>query len=85
MKREMFWSDDANGEVRYENSRILHDCTPSQARDIARRLNEVVEKACGEVRPIEKVRKQIGRMSKNESRLVLLLRYALMYVLDHES
>jgi hypothetical protein len=85
MKREMFWSDDVNGEVRLENNVIVTDCTPSESRALAKKLNDTVRRFCKEERPVDKVRKKIGRMTREEQRLVLLMRYAVMYVLDHES
>ena len=45
MRRQAFFADIANGTVRHENWDILIDCTPSQAKEIARQLNQVVAKA----------------------------------------
>lgn len=85
MKREDFWSDDPNGEVRYENCVIVDGCAPSEGRAIAKQLNDVIAKARQAERPIERVKKRLGKMTAKEQRLVLLIRYAVMYALDHES
>ena len=85
MKRELFWSNDANGTVRIGNEEIAVECTPSEGRDLAKRLNDALEAFFGEKRPIEQLAEKIGRMTKEEERLVLLVRYAVMYALDHES
>ena len=82
--RRGFWSDDGNGEVRYENSVIAVECTPSEGRALAKKLNDAVSRFFKEERPIEKVAKKIGVMTREEKRLVLLMRYAVMHALDHE-
>ena len=84
MKRELFWADAVNGEVRYENNVIAIECTPSEGRALAKELNDVTRRFFKQKRPIEKLAKQIGKMTAEEERLVLLMRYAVMYTLDHE-
>lgn len=84
MKQEAFWAETSRGVVRYENCEILTDCTKSEAKDIARQLNNVVARACKHRRPIDVVAAKLGRLTKDEERFVLLMRYAVMYVLDHE-
>jgi hypothetical protein len=85
MKREMFWSDDSDGTVRYENSVIAHECTPSESRALAKRLNDTVARFFKEQRPVDKLRKELGPMTREEKRLIMLIRFAIMYVLDHEA
>ena len=85
MKREMFWADDSEGTVRYENSVIAMECTPSEARELARKLNGAVGRFFKTERPIQKIEKKIGTMTPEERRLFMLMRYAVMYVLDHEA
>ena len=85
MKREMFWADEANGAVRYENNTIAIECSPSEARALAKQLNDTVSRFFREERPVQKVKKNLGKLTPEEKRFILLVRYAAMYVLDHES
>lgn len=82
MKREIFWADVVGKTVRVGNVAI--ECAPSEAHALAKELNDVVRRFFREKRPIQKVEEKIGRMTPAEKRMVLLLRYAVMYVLDHE-
>jgi hypothetical protein len=53
VKREMFWADEANGAVRYENNTIAIECSPSEARALAKQLNDTVSRFFREERPVQ--------------------------------
>jgi hypothetical protein len=87
MKRTIFWADE-NGRkstVRCGNEELAVDCTPSEARAIAKKLNDTLHAAFGESRAADRLRDQIGKLSPLEKRTLDIVQYAVMVALDHES
>ena len=63
MEKTTFWTD-TNGNkssVRCGNEEVAIDCSPSEARAIARQLNDILAKVFQEKRPIEAVKKSLGK------------------------
>jgi hypothetical protein len=84
VKRETFWTDANQTTVRIGNEEVAIECTPSESRALAKELNDTLRRFFKEKRPVEKLAKEIGPMTREEKRLVLLLRYAVMYGRDLE-
>jgi hypothetical protein len=87
MEKTTFWADTHGNRstVRCGNEEVLTDCRSSEARAIARQLNDVLARAMQEQRPAEVLKKSIGKMSAAEKRAALITEYAVMRVLDHEN